>query len=214
MAQLETATVGAGLDMDSASADSASASPTRRSRWKTWKTWRERPQPCLMRDKRVWLTILVVIFFALWFLEASVSWLILCFVETLFIGRSTRHWRYLRLCFAFLALGTLLAALVLQSRGLANGDLRSDVIFSFIFFCIVMLQMLFAPCDRCQSWFVVHHGHRRRCKQPQKLLHEFQQSLVCMQFLWCFNGHPVVHLIPIPNYWMLHLCLQPRSKLE
>ena len=53
MAQLETATIGAGLDMDSASADSASASPTRRSRWKTWKTWRERPQPCLMRDKRV-----------------------------------------------------------------------------------------------------------------------------------------------------------------
>eukprot|EP00435_Cladocopium_sp_Y103_P020216 s1291_g4.t3 len=35
-----------------------------------------------------------------------------------------QHWRYLRLCFAFLALGTLVAALVLESRGLANGDLR------------------------------------------------------------------------------------------
>ena len=66
-----------------------------------------------------------------------------------------------------------------------------------------------APCT-----LRTRHGHRRRCKQPQKLLHEFQQSLACMQFLWCFNGHPVVHLIPIPNYWMLHLCLQPRSKLE
>ena len=35
-----------------------------------------------------------------------------------------RHWRYLRCLFALLAVGTLLAYLVLISRAMANGDLR------------------------------------------------------------------------------------------
>lgn len=96
----------------------------------------------------------------------------------------------------------------------------SDVIFSFIFFCIVMLQMLFAPCDRCQSWFVVHHerlghdtdteedasSHKSCCTSSSKVscacnfCGVSMAILLCISFLSQIIGCFIYASSPVPSW--------------
>lgn len=94
------------------------------------------------------------------------------------------------------------------------------MIFSFIFFCIVMLQMLFAPCDRCQSWFVVHHerlghdtdteedasSHKSCCTSSSKVscacnfCGVSMAILLCISFLSQIIGCFIYASSPVPSW--------------
>eukprot|EP00435_Cladocopium_sp_Y103_P014701 s1291_g3.t1 len=113
----------------------------------------------------------------------------------------------------------------------------SDVIFSFFFFCLVVLQLRLKPCERCQSWFVVHHERLRHdtdteedaashtCKSSSKVwcacnfCGVSMAVLLCISFLSQIIGWFIYASSPIPSLsdsepYLAYWCLgEPNSSI-